>query len=207
MKTITKRSLLLICCALVYLSGCSSPKLSPLPDNATILAFGNSLTYGTGVKKQFSYPSLLQQQITQTVINAGKPGEVTADGLTRLAGVLDRYLPQLLILCHGGNDILRKLDLSETKQNLQAMIELAQSRGIDVVLIGVPELTLFGGPHSMYQQLAAQFQLPFLEDTLNELERNSKYKVDSIHLNQQGNQLFANAIHQLLIDEGALADN
>ncbi len=188
----------------LLLAGCSKPKLAPLAEDAVILAFGDSLTYGTGVAKQHSYPAQLQSLVSQTIVNAGKPGEISADGLRRLPELLDKYQPQLLLLCHGGNDILRKHDLKQTKRNISAMVEMAQARGIQVVLIGVPELALFGGTHEFYQEIADEYQLAFLPDVLNELERSPKYKVDSIHLNQQGNQLFAEAIHELLQQEGAL---
>ena len=109
----------------LLLSACSNETpLNPLRDDAIILAFGNSLTYGTGAKPNFSYPAQLEKLINRKVINAGIPGEISSKGLRRLPALLSTHKPDLVILCHGANDILRKLDLNNTKSNLQNMISL-----------------------------------------------------------------------------------
>ena len=80
MKTIFLALLLSVCVS--YL-GCqdSSPKLPKLSQKATVLAFGDSLTYGTGATEQESYPAQLARIIGRRVVRAGVPGEVTAGGL------------------------------------------------------------------------------------------------------------------------------
>lgn len=95
----------------VGLTACSSqPKLSFLANDAVIVAFGNSLTFGTGAEPKENYPAVLEKMIGRRVVNAGVPGEVTGDGLLRLPEVLEREKPALLLLCHGGNDQLRRLN-------------------------------------------------------------------------------------------------
>ena len=92
------RSVLLLVLS-ISLSACSDgPEMQPITANATILAFGDSLTYGTGTSRDKAYPAVLETLINRKVINAGVPGEVTRDGLIRLPQLLERHQPDLLIL-------------------------------------------------------------------------------------------------------------
>ncbi len=111
----------------LLLSACGDDmqSISKLPDDAIILAFGDSLTYGTGAKDDESYPVVLQELTHLKVINAGIPGEESESGLYRLSELLEQYKPQLLILCHGGNDLLRKKNIIKMESNIRAMIKLA----------------------------------------------------------------------------------
>ena len=78
------------------------------------------------------------------MINAGIPGEVTTGGLERLATTLQEHQPQLLVLCLGGNDMLRKKDLHTAERNLEKMIHISHEHGVPVLLLGVPRPALFG---------------------------------------------------------------
>lgn len=109
-----------VCSLLLLIAACDAgDRLQPLTKNAVILAFGDSLTHGTGASIEQAYPQKLQAMLSRTVINAGVPGEISQTGLKRLPGLLKKYQPELLILCHGGNDILRKKK-PETNQRKSA---------------------------------------------------------------------------------------
>ncbi len=191
-----------MCFALLV--ACDSKPLTPLPADASILAFGDSLTSGYGVDQADSYPSVLQSLSNRQVINAGISGETTNEGLRRLPEVLDTTSPGLLLLLEGGNDILRGLNLIQTRRNLAAMIELAEQRGIPVVLIGVPEKKLFSDTAPLYHELAEEYRLVFADDVVAHLLRDSRYKSDTIHFNATGYRKLAEHIHELLISAGAL---
>ncbi|MDA7818466.1 GDSL-type esterase/lipase family protein, partial [Sulfurimonas sp.] len=119
-----------------------------------ILAFGDSLTYGYGVSKELSYPSQLQKKTSLHVINAGISGEESTQGLKRLPKLL-KQSPDIVILCHGGNDILRKRSLTQLKQNLKEMVILIRRSGAKVLLVGVPSFGLFGfDTVELYDELA-----------------------------------------------------
>jgi acyl-CoA thioesterase-1 len=194
---------LLACLALACSDSTSRlPRLSP---DAVILAFGDSLTFGTGADRTQSYPAHLAGLIRRKVINAGIPGEVTAAGVQRLPGLLDRHKPGLLILCHGGNDLLRKLDPDAMRSNLQAMLADASARGIPVLLLGVPRPGLFLLESAeLYGQLAEQHALPYEGDIIPAVESDNSLKSDAIHPNAEGYRLIAEAVSRLLHDSGAL---
>lgn len=89
----------------LVLAGCTpQPELEPLATDAVVLAFGDSLTSAPAQARARAIPEVLSGLIGRTVVSAGVPGEVSADGLLRLPALLDREQPALLLLCHGGND-------------------------------------------------------------------------------------------------------
>ncbi len=193
----------IIFCGLM-MQACGDAKLTAIPHNATILAYGDSLTYGKGVEEEQSYPSVLADLSSREVINAGISGETTKQGLARLASVLEENEPHLMILLEGGNDILRNQNLSQTKQNLASMIEMAQSQGVQVLLIGVPEKKLFSNSAKIFPELAEQYELVFEGKLIASLLRSPEYKSDSVHFNKLGYEKLAQSIYQLLQDQEAL---
>lgn len=200
-----KKSTLII--LLIFLSACNNTTavFEKLSQDAVILAFGDSLTYGTGASQDNDYPSILSSLSAHQVINAGIPGEISRDGLERLPEVLDEYQPELLILIHGGNDILRRIPQQQTSDNLKQMIQLAKQRDIKVVMLGVPEFGLFLlNSSEIYQQVAEAQKIPTDLDTLPEILSKNQLKSDTIHPNDKGYQLMAENIYDLLAQTGAL---
>lgn len=188
------------------LAGCGdSAKLEPLAVDATVLAFGDSLTSGVGVGVEQSYPAVLARQLGLNVVNAGLPGEISADGRVRLAAMLEQHKPNLVLICHGGNDFLRGLPLGETEKNLRYMVAQAQSYGVGVVLIGVPKLGIWGKTPDIYARIAEDFKIPLDDKTLGELETDPAMKSDPVHLNDRGYQKLAEGITVLLKKSGAIA--
>lgn len=183
----------------------SSKTLTKLPDNAVILAFGDSLTYGTGASAGHDYPTILAELTAREVINKGIPGEISGDGLKRLPKLLDEYQPHLLILIHGGNDMLQHIPGQQTATNLERMITEAHQRQIQVVLLGVPSFNLFSlDSADFYQTVAEIKQIPADFDTLPNILGENRLKSDMIHPNDAGYQLMANNIFNLLKQTGAL---
>ena len=196
--------LLLICAILLGACGNDTPPLPRLSEDAVILAFGDSLTFGTGAASTDSYPAQLQQLTGRRVINAGVPGEVSAAGLRRLPGLLDRHQPALLLLCHGGNDILRGLSRSALRRNLDDMISLARQRDIAVVLLAVPEFGLFLQAADVYAELARTHNIPLQNDALPDILQRASLKADQVHPNDKGYRKLAQSLATLLQDAGAI---
>lgn len=185
------------------LSGCTdSTRIEPLAADAVILAFGDSLTTGVGARPDESYPTVLAGLSERRVINAGVSGERTAGGLQRLPQVLAKASPDLLILLQGGNDILRSVNLNDTRANLAAMIELAQAQNIPVLLVGVPEFRLLSGAAPFYDELADEYDVIYEPALLGRLLRRPRYKSDPIHLNAAGYRELAMGLDEVLRDHG-----
>jgi acyl-CoA thioesterase I len=195
----------LLAAFLLLASGCGQQaKLPRLAPDAVVLAFGDSLTYGTGASEQESYPAQLARITGRRVAREGVPGEVSAEGLARLPAALDEHRPQLLVLCHGGNDFLRRLPKAQAAENVRAMIRLARERGVDVLLIGTPEIGLTLTPPEFYAGIAKQFGIPYEGDVLTKILRNGELKSDQIHPNAKGYLLMAERVYELLKKSGAL---
>ncbi|RLB64725.1 MAG: arylesterase [Deltaproteobacteria bacterium] len=179
--------------------GCDSgPKITALGQETVVLAFGDSLTYGTGAPVGQSYPDVLANLLGKPVINAGVPGEVSSAGLKRLPGMLDKYNPTLVVLCHGGNDFLRRLDREGTIHNLKAMLELIRDHGANVVFIGVPKLGFGLDVPKFYATIAEEQDIPYQGDILLDLLDNNSMKSDSIHPNATGYRLMAEAVYEVI---------
>ena len=202
------------CCAacfavialLIAFWGCSDrrPTLPKLSASDVIVAFGDSLTYGTGATERESYPEVLAQLIGREVVRSGVPGEVTAQGLQRLQSVIDKYRPRLVIVCLGGNDMLRRLSLAETRSNLRAIIQMLKERDIGVVLIGVPQPALLSSPPDLYPELAREFAVPYEGEILKTVLYAAEMKADPIHPNALGYRRMAEAVAALLRKAGAI---
>jgi len=191
----------------VSLYSCSDPSnnLTLLSSDATMLAFGDSLTYGTGANSGEDYPALLTKLTNINVINAGVPGEISSKGLERLPTVLDEHNPNLLILIHGGNDILRKLSRNEQKSNLSAMIELAKTKNIQIAMLGVPEPGIFLKSSEIYEEIANETNIPIELSLLPDILGDNSLKSDIAHPNAQGYQQMAEGIYEFLKDNGAIS--
>lgn len=190
----------------ITLAGCSGkgPTLPPLGADDVIVAFGDSLTYGTGAEAKESYPAVLEQLIGRKVVRAGVPGEVTAQGLARLASVIEEHNPRLVIVCLGGNDMLRRVNEAEIERNLRAVIADIRHRGIAAVLIGVPKPALLTRAPEFYAELAAEFNIPYEGSIVTSVLYKSEYKSDAIHPNAEGYRKMAEAIAKLLRQSGAV---
>jgi acyl-CoA thioesterase I len=189
----------------VALCGCGErPKLERLAPDAVVLAFGDSLTYGTGAAEDESYPAQLEKLIGRRVVRAGVPGEVTAQALERLPAALDEHTPRLLLLCIGGNDFLRRLGKQQAEKNVRDMVKLARSRGVAVLLVGTPEPGFTVSPPAFYAGIAKEYRVPYEGAIIGEVLKDRSLKADPIHPNARGYRLIAERLAVLLRDSGGI---
>ena len=133
-----------IASTILLLLACSSENGPTAPDGTeapVVVALGDSLTAGPGLHESEAYPALLQERIRAAglphiVVNAGVPGDTTADGLARLDAAL---VPNtaVLIVALGANDGLRGVPVADVERNLSTIIERARERNIRVLLAGM----------------------------------------------------------------------
>lgn len=178
-----------------------------------LVAFGDSLTAGFGVDRQFSYPAYLQSLLDSKgyryrVVNAGISGDTTAGGLTRVPNVL-AMKPEVVILELGGNDGLRGLTLKQTRENLEQMVKDLQAGGAKVMLAGITLPRNYGpdyieGFEQIYKDLAATYKLAFLPFLLEGVALNAKseglMQEDGIHARPAGNRIVAENVLSVLKD-------
>ena len=191
---------------LLLLGGCGgkSPTLPALDKTAVVLAFGDSLTFGTGAAPDQAYPAQLARVLSREVVNQGVPGEISQDGLARLQAVLDEFKPRLLILCHGGNDFLRKLDSNATEANLRAMVKLAQARNIGVLLMATPRPGIILSVPTFYENIGKELGVPVERDVLAQVLRDNALKSDLVHPNAAGYGRIVEALAEALKRAGAV---
>ncbi len=199
-----RRWWLLMLAALLAACGGKTPSVPKLGADAVIVAFGDSLTYGTGAAENESYPAVLAQLTARNVIRSGVPGETTAQALQRLPAVLDEYKPKLVIVCLGGNDMLRKHNETETTANLRMIVRHVKDSGSAVMLVGVPRPALLASAPRFYEDIAREFGIPYEGAAIKSVLYKPELKSDAIHPNAAGYRKIAEALVELLSRAGAL---
>ncbi len=125
-------------------------------------------------------------------------------GLARLPSVIEEHRPQFLILCHGGNDLLRNLGRKQAAENIRAMLRLAMDKGMGVLLVAVPEPGVFASPPDFYKEIADEFGVPLEGEALKEILRDKALKADLVHPSAQGYARLAEALAGILKRSGAI---
>lgn len=200
----TSRRLFLLA-SLAALAACSrQPKMAAVPPGSTVLALGDSITFGTGAAPETSYPTVLAQLTGWKIVNAGIPGDTSAGALARLPGLLQEHAPQLVIVGIGGNDFLRRFPTAETRANIRAICQQAAAGGAQVLLVGIPEANMLAAvgrslsDHAMYEELAKELKIPLHAQGWAKVLGNPDLRSDPIHANAQGYAEFAQGLGQTL---------
>lgn len=173
------------------------PRGQPVAAGATVLALGDSITHGTGATPDTSYPAVLAQLTGWVVINAGVPGDTSAQALERLPDLLTQHSPRLVLVSIGGNDLLRQLPVDSLRANIRRICQLAMDSGAQVLLISVPRPTLSAAltgslnDHPVYEELAAELKLPLQRLGWSEVLADRSLRSDEIHANAEGYRRFA----------------
>lgn len=194
---------------LLGLGACAeSQQYTPLPPGTTVLAFGDSVTHGTGGGAGNDYPARLAEATGWIVINAGIPGDTAAEGRHRLDALLEEHQPELVLIGLGGNDFLRRRPAAEVKEDLRAMVRSVIAHGAVPVVISSPELSLFAAASGrlsdspIYAALAREERVAHIEGTFSSVLSVANLRADRIHPNAEGYRVFTQGIVEQLTDAG-----
>lgn len=182
----TGLSILLIGVALLLQACGSRPRIAKVTEASVVIAFGDSLTAGTGATEDESYPAVLAGILGCRVINAGVPGEQSAAGRERLQHLLRKQPADLVILCEGGNDMLHGLKDETIAEQIRAMVATAKRSGADVILLGVPRPRILMKVPDFYSQIADENGILCDTKTIRTILATPALKSDQIHPNAAG---------------------
>ena len=172
--------------------GKSAEKYAAIPQGATVLILGDSLSYGTGANAGEDYPSLLAKTTAWKIINEGVPGDTTAGGLERLPALIQQHQPKLLIVELGGNDFLHKVPQTKIIANLKAILANAKAAGVPTALVAIPEVSALRAAignlqdHPLYEKLAQETATPLITEVFSAVLSDNVLKADQIHPNAKG---------------------
>jgi acyl-CoA hydrolase len=193
---------------ILLLAGCAKEKAEPLPAGSVVLALGDSLTFGAGVKPEEAWPSLLASKTGWTVVNGGVSGDTSGGALERLPALLEENKPALVLVTLGGNDMLRRLPQQETVANLEQVITLIDEHGAKTVMLATPQPSIAGAVFQnlsapdFYKKVAEERQVPLIEDAIPDVLSDPQLKGDPLHPNAAGHRLLSEKIFEALQEIG-----
>ncbi|WP_019518952.1 GDSL-type esterase/lipase family protein [Faucicola boevrei] len=197
---------------LPLITGCNNkPTEAKIARGSKVIALGDSLTYGYGAEKHQAYPTILAKKTGWQIRNAGINGDTSAGVLARLDEIIQQK-PSLVLLGIGGNDVLRRVNPSETTENITKIVQQLKNQNINVILIAEPHLStsaLFGkaSDNPIYQKIADSEQVILFakgDGGWSEILSNEKLKSDQIHANAAGYAKFADNLYQFLQKQGLI---
>ena len=171
---------------------------NPKPVSGTIVCFGDSLTYGTGAEPAEAYPAQLSALIGRPVVNAGVPGDTTAQALERLEAGVVTHKPGYVLVTLGGNDLRQRVAPAQIEANLRRIVETCQAAGA-LVIIGGLEVPLLGGAlAAVYAEVARDLGAVLIEDIYAGIRSRPGPMSDAAHPNAAGFRRLAAKFHAAL---------
>ena len=190
------------------------PRSSLAETPLKVLALGDSLTAGYGLKQGEGFADQLQTAFRKMgrpvkVINGGVSGDTSAGGLSRIDWALGDK-PAVVILELGANDMLRGIDPGSTRQNLAGIIEKAQAAGAKVLLAGMKAQRNLGAEYvqkfdAVYPDLARQYGVafyPFFMDGIIGADGKADQKLlqpDGLHPTEAGAKVIVDGMMPMLL--------
>lgn len=203
---LTRRRFLALAAALAAAACTKTARHAAISRGSTVVALGDSLTYGYGAPPEAAYPVRLAAITGWKVVNGGVSGDTSAQALARLPALLKRA-PKLVLLGIGGNDFLHRLPESDTRRHIGDTIAAVQGAGVPIVLIAEPKPGLGAlvgslSDHPLYAGLAEKYRVLLFADGWSHILSDGALKSDAIHANAEGYALFAERLAAFLQKQG-----
>ena len=189
--------------AVLAACGKRKPSTAALKSDARVLAIGDSLTFGYGASPDASWPVKLGEITGWQVENAGINGDTSAGALQRLPSLLAAGSYDAILIGIGGNDMLRGVSASATRDNIAALVKEAREHTPHVALLATPApdaMRAFVGSLSdapFYEEVAKSGQALLVANVYSSVLSDASLRSDRIHANAQGYAKVA----QLLADQ------
>ena len=175
-----------------------------------IVLFGDSLMAGYGLSNDNSLPVVLQRNLDAKgynikIINGSVSGSTSSGGLNRADWTLTEPDIDLIILCLGGNDMLRGIQPTETKSNLEKIIKNAQDKNIEIILAGMIAPTSHGFNYKknfdkIFPDLAKKFKIRLIPFLLEGVAMKPEFNLsDGIHPNAKGTLIISRTLEEMII--------
>jgi len=173
-----------------YLNRSTEPALGSGP----VIAFGDSLTKGTGSTPGHDFVSRLSAATGREIQNQGENEDTTAGALVRLDNILQEK-PSLVIVFLGGNDVLQGVSSDQTLMNISQIVSLIRASGAKVLLLGLGPI----GPESAHissglERIAKENSARYIPDVLSGIEGNPSFMSDEVHPNDAGYAIIAERV-------------
>ncbi|WP_353662467.1 GDSL-type esterase/lipase family protein [Hydrogenimonas sp. SS33] len=169
-----------------------------------IVAFGDSLTAGTGAGQNTGYPAQLSQMLGIDVINAGVSQERSSDAARRIGSVLNRYHPDIVLIEIGFDDITSGRKRSTIADNLLKIIKAVKKSGATPIVIGIPDPDLIemmiATDLGFYEEAARKTGALYIPDVFGSVLKNEELKSGFTYPNAKGYRKAAETVYHFLTE-------
>ncbi|WP_294621359.1 arylesterase [uncultured Roseovarius sp.] len=194
---------------------CTLMPFAAMAEDVRILALGDSLTQGYGLIEDFGFVPQLDawleaQGAKVAVINGGVSGDTSAGGAARVEWSLTPDVDAMIVTL-GGNDLLRGIDPSVTRANIETILRAAQEQSVEVLLVGMQAPGNYGPEYkqdfdSLYPELAEEYGALYAESffvglgTSDPAQARAYFQADGIHPNAEGVQKIVEGLGPKVLD-------
>ena len=163
-----------------------------------IICFGDSVTFGYGVKQGEDYPSILSQMVNMPVINAGLDGDTSVTAFKRIQEDVLEKKPFLVLIELCGNDFLRDVPQDSTINNVRAMVLRVQEYGAIAAIVDVSAGFFLRDYRVRLSRLARETGAIFVPQVLKGILTNPSMKSDFMHPNPEGYKIIAQRVYRAI---------